>query len=248
MGDSTRRLPILDVDPADVASAALVVGDPARAERAATRLSDVSRVGRNREYQTFTGELEGRRVTVCSHGVGSAGAAICFEELARAGVETLIRVGTCGALQDGIADGDVVVPTGAVRDDGASSRLVPLGYPAVVDARLCLALQAAAREVGPAVHQGVVLTSDLLYPSAVLGADFEVWQKSRAIAIEMELATMLVIAGLHGQRAAGILAVDGNPTLGAQDMGEYDPHRAVVQESIDAILGIALDVLRSSTD
>lgn len=237
-------LPILKVRAADVAALALVVGDPARAKQAAKLLDEAVQVGANREYVTFTGHLDGVRITICSHGVGSAGAGVCFEELARAGARTLIRAGTCGALRDDIADGDLIISTGAIREEGLTPRLVPLSYPALAHFEVLQALQNAAVQAGEKIHPGVTLTSDLFYPSAVLGQEWGVWQHSRVIAVEMELSALLIVAALHGLRAGGIFTVDGNPTRSAEDMSDYNPHRPVVAEGKAKMLNIALAALR----
>ena len=156
----------------------------------------------------------------------------------------LIRAGTCGAVGSGIADGDAVIATGAVRDEGLTPRLVPLGYPALADHRIVAALAAAARDRGARFHTGVVLSSDLFYPSAALGQDWRVWQASRVAAVEMEAAALFVVAALHGLAAGGVFCVDGNPTRAAADMSGYDPHRQVVADGVGRILHIALRALR----
>ena len=127
-----RPLPILRVRPSQVSQRVLVVGDPGRAARAASLLSECEQLASNREYVTYRGRFGSADITVCSHGVGSAGAGICFEELVRAGARTIIRAGSCGALVDGIADGELIVATGAVREDGLSPRLAPISYPCLL--------------------------------------------------------------------------------------------------------------------
>lgn len=219
------------------------MGDPGRAEKAAGLLDSAERVAANREYHTYTGELSGQRLSICSHGVGAAGAGVAFEELARAGVKTFVRAGTCGAIQDDVVDGELVVATAAVRDEGLTPRLVPLGYPAVADPQLAVALRTAAEASGEQIHAGTVLSTDLFYPSAALGVDWETWKKSGVLAVEMELSALFVVAALHGIRAASLLVVDGNPTRAAADMSEYDPYRSVVQEATERMLSIALGVL-----
>lgn len=236
-------LPLLQVHPSDVARRALVVGDPARAEQAAAFLDAPRKVGANREYVAYTGDFGGHRMTVASHGIGAAGAGLCFEELARAGARILIRAGTCGALADGLADGSQVIATGAVRDEGLTPRLAPLGYPALADHRVVAALERAAGEAGAVRRSGVVLTTDLFYPSEALGQSWGVWQKSRVLAVEMEAAALFVIAALHGLSAGAIFTVDGNPTRAAQDMSDYDPHRPIVSEGKQMMLAVALAAL-----
>lgn len=242
MADDSR-LPILRVSPGEITGKVLVVGDPARAEAAAGLLDQADRIGANREYVTYSGGSGGERITICSHGVGSAGAGVCFEELARAGAKTILRAGTCGAVRDEIQDGELIVASAAVRDEGLTPKLVPEGYPAVAHHDLVTALETAVAARGRDPRTGLVLSTDLFYPSAALGVDWLPWKRSSVLAVEMELAPLFVIASLHGIKAGGILAVDGNPTLAAQDMSEYDPYRAVVEEATTATLEIAIEVL-----
>lgn len=241
--DPDDRLPLLRARAGDVGSRALVVGDPARAEQAAGLLRDARQVGANREYATYTGYAGERRVTVASHGVGSAGAGVCFEELARAGARVIVRAGTCGALQDGIDDGDLVIARGAVRDEGLTARLVPPGYPAVADHRLVAALEHAAGEAGARCHTGIVLSTDVFYPSAAMERSWTPWRASRVLAVEMEVAALFVVAALHGLAAAAVLTVDGNPTRAARDMSDYDPYRPVVAAGKERMLRAALAAL-----
>lgn len=242
---TSDRLPLLRVLPSDVAARVLVVGDPARAEAAAKSLEDAEHVGHNREYSTFTGTFGGERITIASHGVGSAGAGVCFEELVRAGATIIVRAGTCGSLRETISDGELIIATGAVRDEGLTPRLVPLSYPAVAHHEVTRALLGAAEGSGRRVHQGLVLTSDLFYPSAALGQSLEIWQKSEVIGVEMELATLFVIASLHKLRAGGVLVVDGNPARAPEDMSDYDPYRKVVSDGTEIMINLALEALAS---
>lgn len=239
-------LPILGVRAGDIARRCLVVGDPARATMVAERFDDVEEVGRSREYVTYRGVYGGQSVGVVSHGVGGPGAAVCFEELARAGVSVLIRAGTCGGMQRHVNDGDVVIAHGAVRAEGFTPRLVPLAYPAVssIDAVLALRGAAAARE--RAVVEGMVLTNDLFYPHDVLGSDLELWQRAGVVAVEMEVASLLIVAALHGITAGAVLACDGNPLAQDDaDMAGYDPHRQIVVQAVEDMITIALDALIS---
>jgi len=238
------RLPILAVRADDIPPRVLVVGDPARAERVAGLLDDADEVGRNREYVTFRGRHRGTDMAVVSHGVGSAGAAVCFEELCRGGAQRLIRAGTAGGLQDDVVDGALVVVRAAVRDEGVTARLVPPGYPAVADVDVVTTLRTVAAGAGQDVVEGVVLTSDLFYPHSVLGGDLQLWQRAGVVAVEMECAALFVTAALHGAAAGAILAIDGNPLReGDDDMSGYDPHRDGVVDAVDRMIAITLDAL-----
>ncbi|HEX5996988.1 MAG TPA: nucleoside phosphorylase [Jiangellales bacterium] len=237
-------LPLTRVRVGDLAPRVLVVGDPGRVEKAAARLTEPRQVGANREYVTYTGTFEGTPVSVASHGVGSAGAAVCFEELCRGGAERIIRAGTAGGLQPDVLDGSLVVATAAVREEGLTRQLVPLSYPAVADADLVVALRTLAGSANLAVRTGVVLTSDCFYPLPVLDVDHGLWQRAGCVAVEMEMAALLVVAAQHGVAAGGILAIDGNP-LAQQDldMSGYQPFRAVVDRAVEAALDIGLRAL-----
>lgn len=239
MSDATF-LPIIAVRAGDLPEAMVVVGDPARAEKAAGLLDDPHLLGRNREFVSYTGTYRGAPVGVISHGVGSSGAATCFEELSRGGVTRIVRAGTAGGMQPEVTDGDLVVATGAVRADGYTREIVPETYPALADRRLTSRLVEGAGEA----HEGVVLTSAVFYPHDVLGSDLALWQRAGVMAVEMEAAALFVIASLHGVSAGAILAIDGNPLAEEDsDMSGYDPHREVVHAAVDRALHAAFTAL-----
>jgi uridine phosphorylase len=228
----------------DLAPKVLVVGDPARARRVAERLEDWRLVGENREYVTFTGQYKGATVSVASHGVGAAGAAAAFEELCRGGATTIIRVGTAGGTQPEVLTGHIVVANAAVRLDGLSDRLVPAQWPAVADLDLTLALRDKAQTSGLTAHVGTVLTVANFYPSPVLPSDTPMWQQAGAVAIEMEVAALLTVAGLNRVRAGAIVAIDGNPTEEQDEsMAGYNPFQEVVAKAVDGAITVGLDAL-----
>jgi len=237
---------MLRVTPNQLTPRALVVGDQARAAQAAQLLTDPDEVGHNREYYTFTGTYAGIPLTVCSHGIGGPAASVCFKELFQGGVKTIIRAGTCGALVETIDDGQLVLATGAIREDGTSTSLIPLAYPAIADRYIVQALEESAADQGyTSLHTGIVLTQSYLYPD-LLPTTTELWMKAGAVCLEMELATLLVMAGLHGVRAGGIFTSDGNLARREVldlDTSAYDPHRDVVTHGMQTMLNIALEAL-----
>lgn len=242
--DPGRLLPIIGVDTGDLPDRVLVVGDPTRAERAASLIGDASEIGRNREYVTFRGVHRDIPVAITSHGVGAAGAGACFEELCRGGARRIIRAGTAGGMQDHLVDGALVIASGAVRDEGLTERIVPLSYPAIADHDIVGSLRAASTDHGIDTTEGIVLTSDIFYPHDVIGSNLELWQRAGVVAVEMECAALFVVAGQHGVAAGAMLALDGNPLAqGNTDMADYDPHRDTVVAAVDTALRIALDAL-----
>src|SRR2546428_13864505 len=126
--------------PGDVGEAVLLPGDPGRVESIANLLDRPRLIARNREYVTYTGDLEGRAVSVCSTGIGSPSTAIAVEELAAIGARTFIRVGTTGSIQSHVGFGDLVVATAAVPDEGKTTGYAPLGASAAAALQLAQAV------------------------------------------------------------------------------------------------------------
>jgi uridine phosphorylase len=227
----------------DVGRYVLMPGDPARCAVIAAYLQDAEKVAQNREYTTYTGTLDGVPVSVTSTGIGSPSAAIALEELAEIGVDTFIRVGTSGALQNYLATGDVVIAQAAVRGEGTTSYYVPLSYPAVAHPVVLRALEDGARAVGVAARTGIVTSADALYadvaphtmPLAALntGDWGTVWTRAGVLAAEMECAALFVIGTIRGLRAGGVLTV-----VNATGVGEIEQSAARVD--LDPMIRAAL--------
>ena len=237
-------LPILKVEDTAIPERILVVGDPNRLKKVALYLDDAIEVSQNREYHSIRGHYRGTMIGAVSHGVGSAGAGACFEELCHSGATRIIRAGSAGGMQPGVGAGDVVIARAAVREDGLSQKLVPTSYPAISTPDIVIAMRNIAISLGHPFHEGTILTSDLFYPHDVLGSDLPQWQRAGIIAVEMEAATLFVICGLHGVETGAVLAIDGNPL--DQDGGSmetYDPNQSAVSAAVDRTIEIALAAL-----
>jgi uridine phosphorylase len=235
-------LPITKIPRGGLPGHALVVGDPDRATAVAASLTDAVLIGQNREYRSYQGSWHGNPVVVSSHGVGGPGALCQFQELAAAGVHTFVRFGTAGALRADIADGDLVIAEAAVRDDGVTQQLVHPEYPAFATAEAVLALTAAATAHQASAHRGVVWTRAAFSPM-VRELPMREYLAAGVIAIEMELATLLVFAGLRGLRAGGVFVIDGNATVDNIDPTSYNPHRQVVADAVTRGIAVSLDAL-----
>jgi uridine phosphorylase len=234
------KQPHLLVEEGDLADVALVPGDPGRVDRIAGHCEDATTVAENREYKLVNATYEGREVTICSTGIGSPSAAIAAEELHAVGVETLIRVGTTGALQSDIEIGDMVVATGAAKDEGTTKRYEDATVPAVPDYDVLTALADAAEANGEDVHVGPIATDDAFY--AETEAYVEDWEAAGLLAVEMEAAALFTLARRKGMSAGAICTVDGNLVEGTQK-GETDadelPEKA--KNNVERAIGIALD-------
>ena len=192
---------------------AIIPGDPGRVEKIAAFLDNAKQVGNNREYNSYLGYLDGEKVLVVSTGIGGPSCAICVEELARIGVDTFIRVGTCGGMQPEVKPGDVVISTGAIRQDGTSREYMPIEFPAVADFHVTSALYKAAQDLGYDNHIGVVQAKDSFYgqhspesmPTAPeLLAKWDAWKRGGCLASEMEGATLFIVSAARGLRSGGV--------------------------------------------
>ncbi|MBD2872679.1 nucleoside phosphorylase [Paenibacillus arenilitoris] len=234
-------LSILQVNPQDLPAYAIVCGDPRRAEAIARKLTNARELAFAREYRTFVGEYEGVPLAVVSHGVGSSGAAVCFEELIRGGVKTLIRVGTAGSYSTDHPAGSLIVSTAAVRAEGLTHQLVPAGFPAVADSAVTEALYEAALEGGGVVKKGITVSLDVFF-SGVVDVPHRQYKQAGVLAVEMEIAALFVVASLRGARAGAIVALDGyaDTDLAA----EYDPHTDVVAGAVEREIAAALKTVK----
>lgn len=192
---------------------AIIPGDPGRVEKIAAFLDNAKQVGNNREYNSYLGYLDGEKVLVVSTGIGGPSCAICVEELAKIGVDTFIRVGTCGGMQPKVKPGDVVISTGAIRQDGTSREYMPIEFPAVADFHVTSALYKAAQDLGYDNHIGVVQAKDSFYgqhspesmPTAPeLLAKWDAWKRGGCLASEMEGATLFIVSAARGLRSGGV--------------------------------------------
>lgn len=180
----------------------LLPGDPDRARLIAEGFfTDPQEVARHREYWSYKGKYQGVPVGVCSTGIGCPSAAIALEELIRVGCTTFIRVGTAGAMNPSLKAGDLVIFTGAVRDEGTSRQYAPIEFPAVADPDVVKALSESARERGVRYRVGIGHTKDAFYsefPDLVSDPEGmrNHWQQLRnanVIATEMESAALFVL-------------------------------------------------------
>ena len=236
------KQPHLLVEDGDVHDLALVPGDPGRVDRIAGHCEDATTVAQNREYKLVNATCEGRDLTVCSTGIGCPSATIAVEELAAVGVETFLRVGTTGALQSDIEIGDMVVATGAAKNEGTTKRYEAVEYPAVPDYDVLSALVDGAEARNEDVHVGPIASDDAFYAETdEYVAD---WERAGILAVEMEAAAIFTLARRKGLRGGAICTVDGNLVEGTQK-GETDDEELPEQakDNVARAIDIALEAV-----
>lgn len=193
---------------------AILPGDPARVSKIASYLDNATHLVSNREYTTYLGTLCGENVLVTSTGIGGASAAIALEELNMLGVDTIIRVGTCGGMQESVKSGDLVIASSAVRAEGTSKEYAPIELPAVADFNITSALVKAAKTLGESYHIGTVHSKDSFYgqhcPSSMpvsyeLENKWKAFLKCGVLASEMETAALFTVSAVRKIRAGSVL-------------------------------------------
>lgn len=211
----------LRIGPEDIAPTVLLPGDPDRVALISAGWDTFRQVGRNREFVTHTGQLQGEPISAISTGIGNPAMATVVESLARLGAKTLVRVGTTGCIQPDIELGDLIIAVGAVRLESASKAYVRPEYPAVAHPEVAMALVEACEELGYRYHVGITASTDSWY----LGQGRPGWneyapsfsrdllpdlQAAGVLNFEMESSALLTIATLYRLRAGAIFAVVAN--------------------------------------
>ncbi len=209
----------IGVGKGDVGEYVILPGDPKRVPKIAAYLKDARLMGDSREYVTYTGTLDGVKVSVTSTGIGGPSASIAMEELVKCGARTFIRVGTCGGMDVDVLGGDLVIATGAIRFEGTSKEYAPIEFPAIADLDIVNALVKAAKQLDKRYHTGVVQCKDSFYgqhrpetlPNAAeLLNKWDAWCKLGTKASEMESAALFVVASYLKVRCGSVFLTVAN--------------------------------------
>ena len=203
----------------DIGEYVILPGDPKRCEKIAKYFDNPKLVGDNREYVSYTGTLDGVKVSVVTTGIGGPSASICMEELCNLGAHTFIRVGTCGGMQIDVKGGDIAIATGAIRMEGTSKEYAPIEFPAVANIDVVNALINVCKEENINYHAGVVECKDSFYGQhqpellpygSQLLEKWDAWLKLGTIASEMESAALFVVAQYRKVRCGSCFLVVAN--------------------------------------
>lgn len=237
----------IQVAKGEVGRYVILPGDPKRCVKIAQYFDNPVLIADNREYITYTGTLDGVKVSVTSTGIGGPSASIAMEELYRCGADTFVRIGTCGGMQTEIKNGDIVIATAAVRMEGTSREYAPIEYPAVANLDVTNALVEAAKEKGFIYHTGVVQSKDSFYgqhePEAMpvgyeLINKWEAWKRMGCLASEMESAALFIVAGKLRARMGSCLLVLAN-----QEREKLGLENPVVHDT-DMAIRVAVEAIR----
>jgi len=214
---------MVQLRPQDVGSYAIVPGPKERLDSLVKKMENPVKNFTFMEYNMFTGNINGIRVTAINGGRFAADTAITTEILCNAQVKALIRIGSCGALRKDMKIGDFILTTGCVRGDGVSPYYVDDKFVTLPDAGLTQKLGAIAKNLastaGLTVHEGKVWSTD-----AILRETKEIVNgviDKGAVGVDMVSAPFLTIAQTYKIPAVSILAISDNLITG--QMGFINP-------------------------
>lgn len=234
------------VGPGDIGEYVILPGDPKRCAKIAAHFDNPVLVADSREYVTYTGTLNGVKVSVTSTGIGGPSAAIAIDELAKCGAHTFIRVGTCGGMQEEVMGGDIVIATGAVRMEGTSREFAPIEYPAVADFNVTNALVSAAGKIGVRNHVGVVQCKDSFFGqhepeimpvSYELENKWQAWIRMGCLASEMESAALFIAGSFLRVRVGSCFLVVANQERAKKGLPNKQAHdtELAISVAVEAI-------------
>jgi 5'-methylthioadenosine phosphorylase/purine-nucleoside phosphorylase len=194
-------------EPGDYAEACLLPGDPLRAKYIAeTYLDNAVQRNAERGMLGYTGEFEGRPVSVQATGMGCPSAAIVVEELVQLGVKRMLRVGTCGGLQPDLVLGDLIVALSAIPADATARHLVGSDqHVPTASWELVHGAVHVAKDIGQSMRLGPIVSSDLFYNPD--DGQYERWSSRGVLAVEMEAAVLFTLGALRGFAAGCLLTV-----------------------------------------
>ena len=231
----------------DVGEYVILPGDPKRCEKIAAYFEDAKLVADRREFTTYTGYLNGTKVSVTSTGIGGSSASIALEELVNIGAKTFIRVGTCGGRDIHVKGGDIVIATGAIRMEGTSKEYAPIEFPAVANLDVTNSLVQAAKNLGYEYHAGVVQCKDSFYgqhnPERMpvnyeLLNKWEAWKKMGCLASEMESAALFIAGSFLRVKTGSVFL-----TVANQEREKQNLENPVVHDT-DKAIKTAIEALK----
>lgn len=234
------------VGPQDIGRYVILPGDPKRCAKIAEHFDNPVLIADSREYVTYTGTIDGVKVSVTSTGIGGPSAAIAIEELSKCGADTFLRVGTCGGMQEHVLGGDIVIASGAIRMEGTSREYAPIEYPAVPDVKIMNAMIRAAERKGIRHHVGVVQCKDSFFGqhepevmpvSYELQNKWEAWIRMGCLASEMESAALFIAGSFLRVRVASCFLVVANQERAKKGLSNEQVHdtELAITTAVEAI-------------
>jgi uridine phosphorylase len=218
----------------------LVVGEGASEDAIASELEGAETVARTGLFTTISGTYRGILVSVVLGGSGSPEAELALMDLFNyTDCDTVIRIGGCGGWGKKVKVGDVVISSGAVRDEGMTKAHVKVEYPAVADYRVVAAMVAEAEAIAAPYHVGVTRSGDSEYtgwgkpgPGGYLQEEhkqiIDYWSRAGILNTDRESAAILTLCALYGRRGGSVCSVGDNVVTGEAHRSGSGQNKAIL--------------------
>lgn len=228
---------MVQLRPQDVGKYAIVPGPKDRLEVLLKKIENPVKNFSFMEYTMYTGTFQGIKITAMNGGRFSTDTSITSEVMCNAKIQNIIRIGTCGALDENIKVGDIVVVDKVLRGDGVTPYYVDKNFQTASDKKIADTLFEVAKGMGLAVYRGTAWTTDALLRET--REIVEAKRKEGAIAVDMVSSTLLTIAQTYNIKAGSILAVSDNVITG--EMGFMNPMYYMAESNL---ITIALEAVK----
>ena len=231
-----KLLSRMNFKPGCLGSIALIPGPKERSNMLLENLENPKKSFSFLDHEMHTGTCNGKRVTVGNGGRYAADTAITTELLCAGGVESLIRIGSCGALNKNVKIGDLVIVTGAIRGEGTTPYYVTQNFSTVSHPEIVHVLTEASKAFQVTAHLGWVYTTDALFqetPELLDGLE-----RQGISAIDMVTSSFLTVAQVRNKNAGAILAVSDecfSGNYGFRDPRFLDAENKMVDVAFKAI-------------
>ena len=228
---------MVQLRPQDVGKYAIVPGPKDRLDVLIKKIENPVKNFSFMEYTMYTGSYQGIKLTAINGGRFSTDTSITAEVMCNAGIENIIRIGTCGALDENIKVGDLVLVDTVIRGDGVTPYYVDKDFKTVSDKKITDTMFNIAKEKGVNIHRGCAWTTDALLRET--REIVEAKRKEGAIVVDMVSSALLTIAQTYKIKAASILAVSDNVITG--EMGFMNPLYYMAESKL---IEIALETVK----
>jgi len=228
---------MVQLRPQDVGKYAIVPGPKDRLDVLIKKLENPIKNFSFMEYTMYTGTFQGIKITAMNGGRFSTDTSITAEVMCNCGIENIIRIGTCGALDENMKVGDLIIADKVIRGDGVTPYYVDKNFQPQADKKLSDTLFEVAKGIGANVSRGTTWTTDALLRET--REIVEAKRKEGAIAVDMVSSTLLTIAQLNNIKAASVLAVSDNVITG--EMGFMNPLYYMAESNL---INIALETVK----
>ena len=222
---------------------AIMPGDPGRIDIIKNFLDNPKELAFNREFRSLEGKYKDLDIIAVSSGIGGSSASIAIEELNNLGVQAIIRIGSCGALQEGINIGDLIIASGAIRDEGTSKAYCDIRMPAIPNYDLLTNCINAAKQFNYNYHLGIVHSHESFYIDNN-NEEEKYWSKFKALGADMETAALFTVGHIRNIKTASILnnvVVYGQDT--SESVSDYQSGESLSKKGEEREIQVALEAL-----